>query len=124
MMETALREAHEEIGVDPLKVEILGLMTELYVWASNATVAPVLAYVKVRPEFVANASEVSEVIEIDIEHLLDKNNVKSKTLKLSEGIEVEAPYYDIGHKMIWGATAMMLSELKEVVFQMENNESK
>lgn len=115
IIETALREAHEEIGVDPSKVHVLGLMTELYVWASNATVAPVLAWSESQPEFTADDNEVSEIIELDIFQLLDEKYIKSKTLKLKAGIEVEAPYYDIVGKMVWGATAMMLSELVELL---------
>ncbi len=115
IVETALREANEEIGIDPSNVHIMGLLTELYVWASNATVAPVLAWSESQPEFAADEKEVSGIIELNIAWLLDKKRVKSKTLKLKAGIEVEAPYYDIGGKMIWGATAMMLSELAELL---------
>ncbi len=115
IVDTALREAREEIGIDPSKVHVLGLMTELYVWASNATVAPVLAWTDSQPQFTADENEVSEIIEFNVFKLLNKKNIKSKILKLKAGIKVEAPYYDIGGKMIWGATAMMLSELAELL---------
>ncbi len=115
IVETALREANEEIGVRPSEVHILGLMTELYVWASNATVAPVLAWAEKRPVFIPDKSEVREILEVDIILLMDRRNIKSKMLRLKNGLAVEAPYYDIGGKMIWGATAMILSELVELL---------
>lgn len=114
LVATALRETKEEIGVDPSQVHVLGMMTELYVWASNITVFPVLAYSDNTPTFVADQLEVSEILEVDLAWILNSANIKSKTLKI-RGVKVEAPYYDIEQRMVWGATAMMLSELAELL---------
>ena len=114
LVATALRETNEEIGVDPAQVHVLGIMTELYVWVSNVTVLPVLAYTTTTPTFVADESEVSEIIEVDLTWLLNKEIIKSKTLTV-RGFAIDAPYYDIKQKMVWGATAMMLSELAELL---------
>ena len=111
---TALREAQEELGIDPAQVQILGELTELYVWASNYMVYPVVGYSSWRPRFVANAEEVAGFIETDLGRLLHNPEIQTMNLDLNEGLRIQAPYFPVAGKVVWGATAMILGELLEV----------
>jgi len=112
---TALREAHEEIGINPHHVQVLGQLTELYIPPSNFLVTPIVGYMHSRPDFHANPKEVEKVIEIRLEDLSDDKNIHQNKIKLPLGISIKTPCYIIGDVTIWGATAMILSEFKEVV---------
>jgi 8-oxo-dGTP pyrophosphatase MutT (NUDIX family) len=112
---TALREAQEEIGIDPIKVQIIGQLTELYIPPSNFLVTPIVGYQISKPQFVAEPKEVASIIEIKLDDLLDEKNRQMKKMKLSLGFSIKVPSYCIDGNIIWGATAMILSELKEIV---------
>ncbi|MDP1623805.1 MAG: CoA pyrophosphatase [Bacteroidales bacterium] len=118
---TALREAQEEIGIDPAKVQILGQLTEMYIPPSNFMVTPVVAYQASQPRFVADPKEVAKIIEIRLDDLLDRNNMQKKKIKLSMGISLKVPSFYINGYIIWGATAMILSELKEIANEIWNS---
>jgi len=112
---TALRESKEEIGLDISQVQILGQMTELYIPPSNFLVTPVVGYMPFRPNFTADSKEVSNIIEIRISDLLDKSRVQKKKVMLRHGIPLKVPAYVIDGQVIWGATAMILSELCTII---------
>lgn len=112
---TALREAREEIGVDPARIQILGQLTEMYIPPSNFLVTPVVGFQHQRPEFKADPTEVAGIIEITLDELLDARNLKRTKMKLSIGLTMQVPTFTIGNTVIWGATAMMLNELKEIL---------
>lgn len=110
---TAIRETNEELGVECKKIKILGFLTELYIPVSNFMVLPVLGYCEQRPDFNLNEFEVEKIIEMPVAQLLAKDNISEYTIK-KNGFTILAPYFDAkGHK-IWGATAMILSELREI----------
>ncbi|PXX95999.1 coenzyme A pyrophosphatase [Marinifilum breve] len=110
---TAIRETNEELGVDCKKIKILGFLTELYIPISNFMVLPVLGYCKQRPEFKISPFEVEEVIEMPVQQLLSKENISEFSFTKND-LTINAPYFDAkGHK-VWGATAMILSELREI----------
>ena len=113
MIETALREAQEEVNIDPNKVSILGTLTNLYIPPSNYIVTPVVAFTETKPDFVRDPSEVAQIIEAEIDFLFNPDLRKEKIINV-RGYEIEAPYFDIDNYVVWGATAMMLSELTEV----------
>jgi 8-oxo-dGTP pyrophosphatase MutT (NUDIX family) len=115
LVSTALRESKEEIGVDPRQVQIIGQLTELYIPPSNFLVTPIVGYQATRPEFTADPKEVSKIIEIRIDDLLDNGNIQVKNIKLNQGITVTAPVFMINDNTIWGATAMILSEFKQIL---------
>jgi 8-oxo-dGTP pyrophosphatase MutT (NUDIX family) len=115
---TALREAHEEIGIDPIKVQIIGQLTEIYIPPSNFMVTPIVGYHVSRPDFIADPNEVSRIIEIRLDELLDPRNRQMKKIKLSIGLSIKAPSYCINGNIIWGATAMILSEFREIVSEL------
>ncbi len=114
LIDTALREANEEVNIDPDKVRILGTLSEMYIPPSNFLVLPVIGYQDSRPDFIAEKSEVAEIIESDLDFLFDDDFIKETVLDV-RGYKIQAPYFDVNGHIVWGATAMILSELKEVI---------
>ena len=112
---TALREAWEEIGIDPGQVQIIGQLTEMYIPPSNFLVSPVVGYQVTRPIFKPDPAEVAKIIEIRLDDLLDDRNKQMKKMRLRHGQSLKVPSFYIDNTIIWGATAMILSELKEIV---------
>jgi 8-oxo-dGTP pyrophosphatase MutT (NUDIX family) len=108
--QAALREAYEEIGVDPGRIRILGQLTPVYVLVSGFTLHPIVGITDERPHFTPAAHEVEEVIEVSIEDLQDASNIRRGT-RTREGIAIEYPYFDLRGNHVWGATAMILGEL-------------
>lgn len=113
-VDTACRESHEELALDRDKIEIVGLLSRLYVPPSNFTIYPVLAYAACEMELIPDHREVVEYRKIPL-RLFDPS--LSETIKIRIGRDefVNAPGYTIGDYFIWGATAMILSELYQVV---------
>jgi 8-oxo-dGTP pyrophosphatase MutT (NUDIX family) len=109
LSETALREASEEIGIDPGAVRILGELTPVHVIVSGFTLYPVIGVTDERPSFVAAPGEVDEILEISLDHLRDASRV-GRDIRIREGIPVERPYFDLLGRQVWGATAMILGE--------------
>lgn len=111
---TAAREAKEEVGIDPQGFRILGRLTPLFIPPSNYCIFPTVAYASERPEFRPNEKEVAEVLEVPLDHLADPGNFKQEMWN-HRGHDVCVPFFDYrGHK-IWGATAMVLAELMEII---------
>ena len=109
LAQAALREAQEEIGIDPSTVRILGELTPVHVIVSGFTLYPVVGVSDVRPVFTPAAYEVEEVIEVSIEHLRDVSRIR-QGLRVREGLAIEFPYFDLMGHQVWGATAMVLGE--------------
>lgn len=109
---TALREAHEEIGVRPEEVEIIGRLTPLFVVPSNFEVHPFVGRYTgpERPVFVPDAREVAAVVEAPLRMLLDPATRVEESMELRGGLRMRVPCFRVGAFSIWGATAMMLSE--------------
>jgi 8-oxo-dGTP pyrophosphatase MutT (NUDIX family) len=112
---TALRETEEEIGVARAKVEVIGALTELFIPVSNFRVLPVVGVMHEVPAFVPDAQEVDGVLEAPVEDLLHPANIKSRPITTSQRITLQAPYFALCGEVVWGATAMMLSELAMVL---------
>lgn len=115
LQQTALREAAEEVGVNPADVELLGQLTELYIPPSNFLVHPFVGAISYRPAFFPQPAEVAEVVEIKIDDLADVRLRGEKQITRSNGTAVQTPFYDVQGKTVWGATAMIISEFMEVV---------
>jgi 8-oxo-dGTP pyrophosphatase MutT (NUDIX family) len=105
----ALREAREEIGVDPASVRVLGLLTPVHVLVSGFTLHPVVGITDAQPPFRAAAHEVKEVLEVSLDDLQDASRIRTGT-RIREGVAVEYPYFDLLGHQVWGATAMILGE--------------
>lgn len=114
---TALREANEEIGILSSEVEILGALTPLYIPVSNFNVYPYVGYAKQRPIYNLSHNEVSYTIEVPLDTLFHPNR-KTITDVISPAIpdvirKVKAYKLEDG-TIIWGATAMIISELEAI----------
>jgi len=112
--ETALREANEEIGINANKVKIIGSLTKLYIPPSNYLVFPVVGYLNSRPKLTPDPKEVAGIIEADLLSLINTKSTNRKEVEV-RGTKLNTPYYNINGYTVWGATAMILSELIEVI---------
>jgi 8-oxo-dGTP pyrophosphatase MutT (NUDIX family) len=109
LAQAALREAHEEIGIDPATVRILGELTPVHVLVSGFTLHPVVGLTHARPSFIPAAHEVETVIEVSVEDLKDASSIRHGS-RTREGVAIEYPYFDLMGHHVWGATAMILGE--------------
>lgn len=106
----ALRETHEEIGVPPRTLTLLGSLSPMYIPPSNFMVYPFVAFAPARPVFQPN-HEVAEIVEAPLSILLEESIRRTEHRFIDRLGNSEIPYFDIyGHK-VWGATAMILSEV-------------
>lgn len=109
LADAALREASEEIGVDPASVRVLGELTPIHVLVSGFTLHPIVGVTDRRPEFNPDPREVEEILEVSLDHLRDASRIRQGT-RMREGVAVEFPYFDLLGHQVWGATAMVLGE--------------
>ncbi len=111
---TALREADEEVGINPLSVEVLGRLSDLYIPVSHIVVTPVVAYLHDKPDFRLDPIEVDELFSIPLTQFLSEESKKQEVWELNGG-HYQIPFYYLQEQKVWGATAMMLSELEFVL---------
>ena len=109
LAQAALREAAEEIGVDPSSVRVLGELTPVHVLVSGFTLHPIVGITDRRPDFRAAPDEVEEILEVSLHDLRDASRIRHGT-RIREGVAVEYPYFDLLGHQVWGATAMVLGE--------------
>ena len=114
LIRTAMREAQEEIGVRLTDVKVLGQLTKLFIPPSNFYVQPVIGYLNHKPEFYPDPREVDKVVEIPLSEITNPEIISRKILNV-RGVEVDAPFYNIQEHTVWGATAMMISELLTII---------
>ncbi len=113
---TALRETHEEIGVDPSVIQVIGRMTDVYIPVSNFHVQPFLAWTNEAPQYRRQETEVKQVMETPLSVLQNEANWKVKDIKINDIYDLKnVPYFEVFGKAVWGATAMMISELLEII---------
>ena len=113
---TALREAEEEIGVPPKDVKVLGSLSPLFIPVSNFLVHPFVGHIAYRPNFNQQTTEVADLVELPLPSLGDPAIIGTTDIAISSRMTLrEVPYFDVNGKVVWGATAMILSELKEVL---------
>jgi 8-oxo-dGTP pyrophosphatase MutT (NUDIX family) len=105
----ALREAHEEIGVEVERVRVLGSLSTLWVAASNHIVWPFVGTMEERPTFRLAAREVETLVEVPVCDVRDATRVKLER-RTRDGAPVDVPVFDLGGQQVWGATAMILGE--------------
>jgi 8-oxo-dGTP pyrophosphatase MutT (NUDIX family) len=116
--QAALREAYEEVGVDPRTIEVLGRLTPLHIPVSRYILHPIVAFTGMRPAFQRAEWEVARIIEAPVAVLRDGSAIKrERRTRLVNGqtIEVDVPFYDIDGEKVWGATAMVLAEFCALV---------
>ena len=113
----ALREAREEIGLDPSRVEVLGVFEPVFTVVSNYLILPVVAFLpNGLGRVVLQASEVTEIIVVPLRHLAELANFHSEVWTL-DGRSRTMYFYDYGAHRIWGATARMLREFLRLLEQ-------
>ncbi len=113
LRECALRETEEELGIPGSEIKVIGRMTKLYVFASNYIVYPFVGIVKGAPVYHPDSREVERVLEYPLSQF-DKVHIKKKDLKIRGVLLKDVPYFDLDGEVLWGATAMMLSEFINV----------
>lgn len=115
LMHAAMRETWEEVGVPIVDIEIVKAMTELYIPPSNFTVYPFLGITHRTPMFVKQDDEVEDLIEVLLPDFLDEASVTAMKVMTSMDKEMLVPAFILNGHIVWGATAMMLSELKDLL---------
>ena len=112
----ALREAEEEVGINATDIQLIGKLTELYIPVSNFLVYPFVGYLNYEPDFTPQLSEVKSIVEVPLSHLLQATTRKLTDMKVGQNLLLKkVPYFDIDGHIVWGATAMILSELLEIL---------
>ena len=112
---TALRETYEEIGIHPENIQIIMPFTQIYIPPSNFMVYPFLGICKTEIIFTPDIDEVAKIIELPLSVFLDDDIIINTTMTTSYAKNISIPAFKIEEHIVWGATAMMLSELKEVL---------
>jgi 8-oxo-dGTP pyrophosphatase MutT (NUDIX family) len=115
LMQTALRETHEEIGVHPSLIKVIRSFTTVYIPPSNYLVHPFFGFSEHEIQFILQVDEVAGIIETPLNLLLDDTIITSKTIETSYSRSIEIPAFQVYEHTVWGATAMMLSELKDML---------
>jgi 8-oxo-dGTP pyrophosphatase MutT (NUDIX family) len=118
IVHTALREANEEVGIIMDDVEVVGQLTDVYIPVSNFLVSPVVGILNYTPELVPEEREVDEIIELNISALTQVESLTPKLIRLSTGMKLEVPTFEFYEKTVWGATALMLNELRHILKKM------
>lgn len=113
---TATRETEEEIGVFAHHIKLLGALTPLYISVSNFHVFPFIGVLDFAPVFKPQLTEVKEIIEIPVLDLLNPQNQKFSAIQLHKDFVLkDVPCFSFKEKVIWGATAMIISEIADLI---------
>lgn len=114
-IQTALREAHEEIGIPSLEVNVLGRLTEFHVIPSNFMITPVVASIARVPTFIPDPYEVAKILTGKISDLIKDDAIATKEILAAGAYKMQAPHFEIEGEIVWGATAMMLNEFRMIL---------
>ncbi|MFP4448211.1 MAG: NUDIX hydrolase [Bacteroidales bacterium] len=114
LIETALRETWEEIGIHPKQIKIIGKLTELFIPVSDYIVQPVIGTLHHEPEYSPDPREVDKIYSIPLKKLTDPFCVNINQTFTENNKKYTAPFYKVDELQIWGATAMILSEFMEL----------
>lgn len=119
-LEAALRETFEETGKLISKDDVVGQLTKIYIPPSNFAVFPFLAIINDTPKFIPEKGEVDYLIEVPLKDLLNEENNQVKKMN-TKGVEFDAPYFSLNNEVVWGATAIMLNEVKSILINEKIN---
>jgi len=112
--DAAIREAHEELGIDTSGIRLVGQLSPFWLVVSGFVIAPFVGVIDARPDFNPNVREVAEVIEVPVAEWRDPSRLAWEQ-RARDGIVIRYPYVLVRGQRIWGATAMILAELDEVL---------
>ncbi len=116
LLDCALRETEEEIGVDRRQVRVLGALSQFFVFISGFIVSPFVGVIPSDSQFVPDHDEVEYVILADLDNLLDPGSKQYRFHKFGERVIEKSPYFDLGNdEKLWGATAMMTNEFLSIL---------
>jgi 8-oxo-dGTP pyrophosphatase MutT (NUDIX family) len=115
IQDTALRETEEEVGISRETISVLKKLTEIYIPPSNFFVQPFLGITTELPKFVPQEKEVEALIEVSLRDFMDDVNVITQTLSTSYAESIDVPAFKLNGHIVWGATAMMLNEVRELL---------
>ncbi len=115
LLNAALRETYEEIGVDPKDIKIVCSFSNVFIPPSNFNVFPFLGFCTSQPKFIPDPREVAAMALFPLSDILDDNSLTMQNVIASYSTDIVVPAFKLGETVIWGATAMMLQELKDVV---------
>lgn len=112
---TALRETQEEIGVEISRNQIIGKLSDIYIHPSNFLVTPYVAVISKVPEMKKDSFEVEKLIEVSLQDIIHPDAIVRKNLNLEKYGNVQVPCFFVDDQVIWGATAMIMSELRTIL---------
>ena len=108
--DAALREAFEEVGLDPAAVRVAGALSPLYITVSNFAIHPVAGVAASTPRLRPSAAEVARLLPAPLAALADPANLRRGT-RWRDDLPCDVPYFEVRNERVWGATAMVLAEL-------------
>lgn len=118
--ETARRECWEEIGIPIEKGILIGELTEVYIPVSQFLVKPYIYFHEVLPELIADQREVAEILNFPLFDLKKEELISTMQIQLPDGtVYKDIPYFDLANKKVWGATALILSEIREIIIGLD-----
>ena len=117
LQDTALRETEEEVGIPKEKIEVIKKLSKLYIPPSNFWVQPYIGIVNETPQFIREESEVEAILEVLLSDFLNDQNIISEKLTTSYADAIDVPAYLLNEKVVWGATGMMLSEVRQLLLK-------
>ena len=124
LAETAIRETHEEVGIAPHQIQLIKSFSDIYIPPSNFLVAPFMGVSHEELTFTPDPCEVKKVLELSLVDFLDYQSITHVTMSTSYATSIKMPAFQVDKYIVWGATAMMMSELKEVIKNALSNDLK
>ncbi|SFW29541.1 NUDIX domain-containing protein [Cellulophaga fucicola] len=118
LLDTALRETFEEVGVPQNRVEVMGKLSSIYIPPSNFEVQPYVGLYPNPAPFVIQESEVEHLVEVSLLDFMDDSKISTQKLSTSYADNIDVPAFKLNGYVVWGATAMIMSELKELLKQL------
>lgn len=120
LVDTALRESFEEVGIKPKQVFVAGTLSPLFLYRSNNKITPFVGFLDEKPELQINPNEVEEAFSVPIRSLLDENHLIWEEWTIRD-YQMKVPYWNIHSTPLWGATAMITNELLELYKEFLNS---
>lgn len=115
--QTALRETFEEIGIPPGEIKIVGRLSDFHVLPSNFLIVPVIGILHGRPQYIPDSYEVARVLTASLTSILEPDAHKQRDIIVADIYTLKAPHFEIDSEVVWGATAMILNELREILLE-------
>ena len=115
LMETAIRETFEEVGIPPEKIELVGELSEVYIPPSNFLAKPFVGLLSAPPDILIQQTEVQHIVYFPLKNLLNETFRKRKPIFLPKfEVTIDSPYFEVDEHTVWGATALMLNEFRHI----------